>query len=219
MHVYTPTSGFGPVCSCLQLSARLSAETKLFICRGRWLLLAVSVGHTGQEKTKSQLLPPEGKLALRQTRLLFETAEHAASRSRRLRHLSSEISAGEARGFTLHGGSDILRRALARLCNKTRLQRANIIGHCAANTCHTDYPEAQPPDASEMRSPALLPCAFDGARSRSTRGLCPANAPATISHGTATACGACHQPAGIHIARPVWRVTGSHQRTPALPLT
>ena len=83
MHVYTPTSGFGPVCTCLQLSARLSAETKLFICRGRWLLLAVSVGHTGQEKTKSQLLPPEGKLALRQTRLLFETAEHAASRSRR----------------------------------------------------------------------------------------------------------------------------------------
>ena len=119
----------------------------------------------------------------------------------------------------IHGGSDVLRRALARLCNKTRLQRANIIGHCAANTRHTDYPEAQPPDASEMRSPALLPCAFDGARSRSTRGLCPANAPATISHGTATACGACHQPAGIHIARPVWRVTGSHQRTPALPLT
>ena len=67
MHVYTPTSGFGHVCTCLQLSARLSAETKLFICRGSWLLLAVSVGHTGQEKTKSQLLPPEGKPALRQT--------------------------------------------------------------------------------------------------------------------------------------------------------
>jgi len=58
MHVYTPTSGFGHVCTCLQLSARLSAETKLFICKGRRVLLAVSVGHTGQEKTNLQHLPP-----------------------------------------------------------------------------------------------------------------------------------------------------------------
>ena len=88
----------------------------------------------------------------------------------------------------------------------------------AANMRDTDSPEAQP-SRREMRSPTLLPCDFVGARSRSTRGSCPVNAPATISHGTATACGAastqCHQPAGIHIARPAWRVTGSHQRTPA----